>query len=55
MTHVKKYIDSLQDTVDMHDVNVRLQLSEKVWKEYNALQDQLEYSDETQQHEIGKH
>jgi hypothetical protein len=41
MTHIKKYIDSLPDTVDMHDVNVRLQLLEKVWEEYNAVQDQL--------------
>jgi len=24
MTHIKKYIDSLPDTVDMRDVNVRL-------------------------------
>jgi len=30
MTHIKKYIDSLPDTVDMHDVNVRLHLLEKV-------------------------
>jgi hypothetical protein len=22
MTHIKKYIDSLQDTVDVHEVNV---------------------------------
>ena len=29
MTNIKKYIDSLPDTVDMHDVNVRLQLLEK--------------------------
>jgi DNA repair ATPase RecN len=56
MTHIKKYIDSLQDTVDMHDVNVRLQLLEKVWKEYNTVQDQLEYNDddETQQHELDR-
>jgi hypothetical protein len=54
MTHIKKYIDSLQDTVDMHDVNVRLQLLEKVWEEYNAVQDQREYNDdyEMQQHEL---
>jgi len=32
MTHIKKYIDNLPDTVDMHDVNVRLQLLEKVWE-----------------------
>jgi hypothetical protein len=31
MTHIKKYVDILPDTVDMHDVNVRLQLLEKVW------------------------
>jgi len=30
MTHIKKYIDSVQDTVDVHDVNVRLQLYDKV-------------------------
>jgi len=42
MTHIKKYIDSLPFTVDMHDVNVRPQLLEKVWEEYNAVQDQLE-------------
>jgi len=52
MTHIRKYIDSLPDIVDMHDVNVRLQLLEKVWEEYSAVQDQLEYNDdETQQHE----
>jgi len=38
----------------MHDVNVRLQLLEKVWEEYNTVQDQLEYSDETQQHELDR-
>jgi hypothetical protein len=54
MTHIKKCIDSLPDTVDMHDVNVRLQLLQKAWEEYNAVQDQLEYADddETQQHEL---
>jgi hypothetical protein len=37
----------------VHDVNVRLQWLEKVWGEYNAVQDQLEYNDdETQQHEL---
>jgi len=53
MTHIKKYTYSLPDTVDMHEVNVRLQLLDKVWEEYNAVQDQLEYNDddETQQHE----
>jgi len=56
MTHIKKYVDSLPETVDMHDVNVRLQLSEKVWEEYNAVQHQLEYNDddETQQHELDR-
>jgi len=55
MTPIKKYIDSLQDTVDVHDVNVRLQLLEKVWEEYNTLQDQLEYNDdETQQDELDR-
>ena len=44
----------MQDTVDVLDVNVRLQLFDKVWEEYNAVQDQLEYNDddETQQHEL---
>jgi len=28
MTHIKKYVDSSLDTVDMHDVNVGLQLLE---------------------------
>jgi len=55
MTNIKKYIDSLPDTVDMHAVNVRLQLLEKAWEEYNAVQDQLEYDDdETQQHELDR-
>jgi len=56
MTHVKKYIDSLQDTVDTHDANVRLQLLEKVREEYNAVQDQLGYNDdgEMQQHELDR-
>jgi len=56
MTHIKKYIDSLPDTVDVHDVNVRLQLLEKVWEEYTDVQDQLEYNDddETQQHELDR-
>jgi hypothetical protein len=38
----------------MHDVNVRLQLLEKVCEEYNAVQDQLEDDDETQQHELDR-
>ena len=57
MTHIKKYIDSLPDTVDIHNGKVRLQLLEKVWEEYNAVQDQLEYDDdddETQQHELDR-
>jgi len=58
MTHIKKYIDSLPDAVDMHGVNVRLQLLEKVWEEYNPVQDQLEYNDddddEMQQHELDR-
>jgi hypothetical protein len=40
-----------------HNINVRLQLLEKVWEEYNAVQDQLEYDDdydETQQHELDR-
>jgi hypothetical protein len=55
MTHIKKYVDSFQDTVDVHDVYFRLHLLEKVWEECNAAKDQLEYNDddddETQQHE----
>ena len=56
MTHIKKYIDSLPDIVYMHDVNVRLQLLERVWEEYNAVQDQLEYNDddEMQQHKLDR-
>ena len=56
MTNIKKYIDSLPDIVDMHDVNVRLQLLEKVWDEYNAVQDQLEYieDDENQQNGLDR-
>jgi hypothetical protein len=56
MTHIKKYIDSLPDSVDMHDVNVMLQLLEKVWEENNAVHDQLEYNDndETLQHELDR-
>ena len=56
MTHIKKYVDNLPETVDMHDVNVRLQLLEKVWEEYSAVQDQLEDDDdyETQQHELDR-
>jgi hypothetical protein len=55
MTHIKKYVDSLPETVDRHDVNVRLQLLEKVWEEYNAVQDQLEDDDdEMQQHELDR-
>jgi len=57
MTHIKKYVDSLPETVDMHDLNVRLQLLKKAWEEYNAVQDRLEYNDdddETQQHELDR-
>ena len=55
MTHIKKYIDNLTDIVDMHDLNVRLQLLETVWEEYNTVQDQLEYDDdETHQHELDR-
>jgi len=56
MTHIKKHIDSLPDTADMDDVNVRLQLLWKVREEYNVEQDQLEYDDddETQQHELDR-
>ena len=42
MTKIKKYIDNLPYTVDMHDITVRLQLLERVWKEYSAMQDQME-------------
>jgi hypothetical protein len=47
---------SLPDTVDIHDVNVRLQLLEKLWEEYNSVQDQLEYNDddEMQHHELDR-
>jgi len=40
----------------MHDVNFRLQLLEKVWEDYNTVQDQLEYNDdyETQHHELNR-
>jgi len=40
----------------MYDVNTGLQLFEKVWEEYNGVQDQLEYNDddETQQHELDR-
>ena len=50
MTHIKKYIDNLPYTVDMHDIAVRLQLLESVLEEYSATQDQMEYqdNDETQ-------
>jgi hypothetical protein len=45
-------------TLDIYDVNVRLQLFENVWEEYNAVQDQLGYNDddddETQQHELDR-
>jgi len=45
----------LQDSVDVRNVNVRLQLLGKLWEEYNAVQDQLEYNnDETQQHELDR-
>ena len=59
MAHIKKHIDSFLGSVDMHDVNVRLQSLEKAWEEYNAVQDQLEYNDdddddETQQHELDR-
>ena len=39
MMHIKKYIDNLPYTVDMHDITVRLQLLERVWEEYSATQD----------------
>jgi hypothetical protein len=56
MMHIKKYIDSLQDTVDVDDVNVRLQLLEKLWKEYSVVEDQLGYNDddEMQQHRLDR-
>ena len=48
----------MQDTVDVQDVNVKLQLLEKVWEEYTAVQVQLEYNDddedEIQQHELDR-
>jgi hypothetical protein len=56
VTQIKKYIDNLQENVDVHNVNVRLQLLEKVWEEYNIVQDQLEYEDddEMQQHVLDR-
>jgi len=39
VTHIKKYINSMQESVDLHHVNVRLQVLENVWEEYNAVQD----------------
>jgi hypothetical protein len=57
VTQIKEYIDNLHENVDVHNVNVRLQLSEKVWEEYNTVQDQLEYDDdddETQQHVLDR-
>jgi hypothetical protein len=54
-------LPTFQENVDVHNVNVRLKLLGKVWKEYNAVQDQLEYDDdddddddETQQHELDR-
>ena len=54
MMHIKKYIDSLQDTVDVDYVYVRLKLLEKLWEEYSAVEDQLGYNDdyEMQQHRL---
>jgi hypothetical protein len=54
MTHIKEYIDSLQNTANMHDAVNRLQLLEKLWEEYNAVQDHLEFNNETQQHELDR-
>jgi hypothetical protein len=56
VTQIKKYIDDLQENVGVHNVNVRLQLLEKVWEEYNAVQDQRECEDddETQQHVLDR-
>jgi len=55
MTHIKKYIDSLLDTVDMHDLNVRLHLLERLWEEYSAVQDQMEYNDDGDDDETQHH
>lgn len=55
MTHIKKYIKSLQDTVDVHYVNVRLQLLEKVWEENNIVEYQLEYNDDDNNNEMQQH
>jgi hypothetical protein len=56
VTQIKKYIDNLQENVDVHNVNVRLHLLEKAWEEYSAIQDQLEYEDddETQEHVLDR-
>jgi len=50
MTLIKKYIENLPHTVDIHDIAARLQLLESVLEEYSATQDQMEYqdNDETQ-------
>jgi polyribonucleotide nucleotidyltransferase len=56
VTQIKKYVDNLQENVDVHTVNFWLQLLEKVWEVYNAVQDQVEYEDddETQQHVLDR-
>jgi hypothetical protein len=33
ITQIKKYFDDLQENVDAHNANVRLQLLEKAWEE----------------------
>ena len=42
--------------MDLHDITHRLQLLERVWEEYSATQDQLEYQDDNkiQQHELDR-
>jgi len=39
MAHIKNTSTVCKNNVDLHDVNVRLQLLEKVWEEHNAVQD----------------
>jgi hypothetical protein len=34
VTQIKKYFDNLQENVDVHNANFRLQLLEKAWEEW---------------------
>jgi hypothetical protein len=55
VTQNKKYFDNLQEYVDVHNVNVRLQLVQKVWEEKNAVQNQLQYNDGDETQQYGLH